>query len=1346
MADYKTPQWLLPNEKNLAYPAAGDGITGSGLSEDRHSLYSMDFDGTQYIDCGNDTSLQFSGSFSISAWVKIDDSGTNAIVSKDSNASFGLGYHIDFRSGNAVHAWAYNANDKITFTGLSTGVWYNVVFVFESTGGSNGNQSLYVNAATPTTGSTTNFAASTVKNLRIGSSEIISGMEMNGLIDEVAIWNKALSASEVSALLTASAPANLMALSAKPIAYYPLGEQAQMGYSNWNFPNGSLQSHVIDFSTQDYIQYPHININGAFTISTWVKTTDTNTYGNLFSSSNQFGGDPSGGSSITNNWKLIRWNRSARFNASNSSNSIIFDVNTGTSGTRPNLYDGNWHHVLAIWDGTTNSNGVKIFFDGVLRGLGTASSTAINNDNSIPIRAGSSNATFDFIGEQSNQQIWNTALTYGSASADGDVAGGDVANIYNNGSPQSTYTTTPTAWWKLNAANSSYVYPWSLELNGSPDVGGTGDHAKVVSNALQVQDINTTITGGKVDFLTREITGAYSGINVTGEFIIATASAGQSGATLYYKIDGGSWVQFQQQLDTSGTTTYAISGASGLTSTTSFQVKIEFETGNAGSASVTLNNISIGDLYTEDFTNQDGAGWDIDTYTPPPVDWTFIDTETPAPNYTSALDFVSADSDYIEVANNSSLQLTDNLTLSCWINANNVSGTNSIIDKFYDGADRSYLLRISGTRVKLYLGNTDGSSAPEYQSSSTLSNSVWYHIVTTFSSIDNEVKIYINGSLDSTHSKTDLISSNNEELRIGTGYNLANYFDGSISNCSIYSSALSAAQVQTLYNSGTPETAISFSPVSWWKLDNTTTGIQDSGSASNNGTNNGATQIATNVLISNNGESDTLPTSALTPSDLQFESPYSNYSLDFDGIGNDIDCGTASYLSAKTIFTISTWFNTDTVAGTDKFLINIGSSSSELWGVQLYNGLLVAYGGSTSKNLQYNGLISINTWYNLVLVYDGGQSAADRYKVYLNGVLLTPTTTVGTIDSVTPTFTNNLTIGKIAYSAAEYWNGKIDETAIWNSALTQAQVSQVYNNGYPADLTSLSPVSWWRLGEDSYFVSNVVTIPNQITGGQTGTGSGTQTAILVGEAPGSYANGLGSSLDVEDRIGDAPESTANSVSINMIPSNRISYPAGYTPTQVNNAFSMAFDGVDDYITAGNPTELQITGNLSLSAWVKTSTTSTGFVISKDDGSNRNYALVVVMDGGTLRARFFIVKSNTLVNVTSTTINVGDNNFHNIVGVNDGTDLKIYVDGNLEATNAGAGGTIDNDTVNLDIGRRSDNAQFFDGNIDEVAIFDYALSARQIKQDIYEGTTPTKTADLNNISNLTAPVAWYRMGD
>ena len=46
MANYREPQWLLPNEKNLAMPAS-DATVGSGLAEDRHSLYSMDFDGAR---------------------------------------------------------------------------------------------------------------------------------------------------------------------------------------------------------------------------------------------------------------------------------------------------------------------------------------------------------------------------------------------------------------------------------------------------------------------------------------------------------------------------------------------------------------------------------------------------------------------------------------------------------------------------------------------------------------------------------------------------------------------------------------------------------------------------------------------------------------------------------------------------------------------------------------------------------------------------------------------------------------------------------------------------------------------------------------------------------------------------------------------------------------------------------------------------------------------------------------------------------------------------------------------------------------------------------------------------
>ena len=168
--------------------------------------FAMEFDSgsSQYVDAGNPAELQFNNSFTISCWARVNNTGNNAIISKDSTNSIGGGYHIDFRGGNAVHAWAYNANNKLIKTSLSINTWYHIVFIFESTGGSNGNQSLYINAGTPVTNSITSFNASTVKNLRIGASEVLSGYDFGGDIDEVAIWNKALEATDVQTIYNAT--------------------------------------------------------------------------------------------------------------------------------------------------------------------------------------------------------------------------------------------------------------------------------------------------------------------------------------------------------------------------------------------------------------------------------------------------------------------------------------------------------------------------------------------------------------------------------------------------------------------------------------------------------------------------------------------------------------------------------------------------------------------------------------------------------------------------------------------------------------------------------------------------------------------------------------------------------------------------------------------------------------------------------------------------------------------------------------------------------------------------------------------------------------------------------------
>ena len=58
-------------------------------------------------------------------------------------------------------------------------------------------------------------------------------------------------------------------------------------------------------------------------------------------------------------------------------------------------------------------------------------------------------------------------------------------------------------------------------------------------------------------------------------------------------------------------------------------------------------------------------------------------------------------------------------------------------------------------------------------------------------------------------------------------------------------------------------------------------------------------------------------------------------------------------------------------------------------------------------------------------------------------------------------------------------------------------------------------------------------------------------------------------------------------------------------------------------------------------------------------------------------------------------------------------------------------------------------RYFNGNIDEVAIFDKVLTADQVKFDLYKPSLPlgtNQTADIANNPNLPTPVAWYRMGD
>ena len=58
---------------------------------------------------------------------------------------------------------------------------------------------------------------------------------------------------------------------------------------------------------------------------------------------------------------------------------------------------------------------------------------------------------------------------------------------------------------------------------------------------------------------------------------------------------------------------------------------------------------------------------------------------------------------------------------------------------------------------------------------------------------------------------------------------------------------------------------------------------------------------------------------------------------------------------------------------------------------------------------------------------------------------------------------------RIGFGTYGMFNGNLDEFAIFDGELSAAQVLAIYNGGVPADLSSLSPDAWWRMGDGDYY-------------------------------------------------------------------------------------------------------------------------------------------------------------------------------------------------------------------------------------------------------------------------------------
>lgn len=197
--------------------------------------------------------------------------------------------------------------------------------------------------------------------------------------------------------------------------------------------------------------------------------------------------------------------------------------------------------------------------------------------------------------------------------------------------------------------------------------------------------------------------------------------------------------------------------------------------------------------------------------------------------------------------------------------------------------------------------------------------------------------------------------------------------------------------------------------------------------------------------------------------------------------------------------------------------------------------------------------------------------------------------------------------------------------------------------------------------------------------------------------------------------------------------NTIGYGQGAkVGSSFSNTQSIELDGVDDYVTFGSMTgsSLAITGDISISMWLKFSNSGgTEYAMSMGD----QYGIYT--SAGTIRGFSRIGGSFTALSSVGT---FNDNAWHHVLYVKNATNMYLYIDGSLNASNT-SGGTTTTSGLDMRLGARYTTANFYEGLMDEVAIWNSDRSADV--STIYNSGIPNNLNDLSN-----APLSWWRCGD
>ncbi len=907
------------------------------------------------------------GSFTLESWFKVNDLyGVQHLLNHiDHNGSGNT--LLGISSGNQPYTWLGGLMAGNTV--LTTGTWYHIAVVYDQ---DSSTLSLYLNGV---------LEASEVRSLTSNSGDLVLGVTKTlnekffaGALDETRLWSEARTQAQIQqhmglSVLPSNEPDLRMQLSYDNDIGNTLIDMA--GHFSGSLYNAmlinSMDNHALSFDgSNDYVQIPQVlnpGTQNAFTAETWFKVESFSSDYQMLIAQNDDGLP----------WLYVPTTNKLRSFLGNDTLDGVTELSAGT-----------WYHAAVTYDGTT----LSMYLNGELEASAARSMDSATGD----LLLGVNNQMSMFLnGAMDEVRIWDTARSpseiqitmyqalagtesgllayYDFEEGTGDTAIDRTDNGYNGNltntlaisehpsertlsfdgtddyvqtpylfNPDTQDTFTVETWFKVNSFSSSYQMLVAQNGNGLPWLYVPGTNK--LRSFLGSRNLNgvTTLSEGVWYHAAITYNGTTLSLYLNGELESSgTRSMKSSMGDLLLGTNKNLSMYLDGEMDEVRIWSTALSQSE--IQANLYQMLTGTETGLLAYYSFEdSNNTSITDFTSNAYTGTAYNGPSIgnrnaNTVTGDNPTHVAATKHHHSTDHTLSFDGVN---DYVDMPALGT-EMSE-ATIEFWLQSPDFSGWNTVWD-FDSWSSKAVHLQFN---TDDYLGFSISGNSPTDQALTTytFSTDTWYHVAVAYSSVDKNVKFYVNGELIDTKTYTTALPIGSAASNIGS-WNSSRLFQGDIDEFRIWNTALSQSDIQANMNlrlSGSESNLVAYY--------NFEDGTATDGTANaNNGTLQGGVSVSyRGIGTSTTGSGDltgVLPATAATTFSVVTNPTLGNANIDSSG----------SFTYSPT---------DSSAAGTDSFSYSVsdGTNTSDAETVTVTLEGLIIGGGTGGSSVSAGDLIN----------------------------------------------------------------------------------------------------------------------------------------------------------------------------------------------------------------------------------------------------------------------------------------------------------------------------------------------------------------------------------------------------